>query len=71
MGLLPEKLSASWWPPTRTKPEAFAAQLRQLFGAMQTGGFFGLDQMPHFDGGLFDDDEVLELDAEGLRYCTA
>ena len=38
---------------------------------MQTGGFLGADRIPHFDGGLFDDDEVLELDAEGLRILTA
>jgi len=52
---------------TRTDPAAFAAQLRQLFAAMSTGGYFGVDRIPHFDGGLFDDDEVLDLDAEGLR----
>jgi hypothetical protein len=51
-------------------PGAFAVQLRQLFGAMQTGGYFGVDQIPRFDGGLFDTDEVLELDARGLRILS-
>ncbi len=67
VGLLPEKLFAKLLNATRTRPEAFAAQLRQLFDAMRTGGFFGVEEIPRFNGGLFDDDEVLELDAEGLR----
>jgi type II restriction/modification system DNA methylase subunit YeeA len=65
--LLPETLFSKLVAATRTKPEAFSEQLRQLFGAMRTGGFFGVAQIPHFDGGLFDDDKVLELDTEGLR----
>src|SRR5215208_5394012 len=51
---------------TRTNPEAFATQLQQLFGAMRDGGFFGFEKVPRFDGGLFDDDQVLTLDREGL-----
>ena len=68
--LLPGKLFTKLVAATRTKPEAFSAQLRQLFGAMRGGGFFGVDEIPHFDGGLFDDDEVLELDGEGLRILN-
>ena len=49
---------------TRTLPKAFIAQLRQLFQAMATGGWFGPEQIRHFDGRLFDDDRVLELDGE-------
>lgn len=63
--LLPEKLFSKLVAATRTNPEAFSAQLRQLFGAMRDGGFFGFEQVPRFDGGLFDD-EVLTLDREGL-----
>jgi len=32
--------------------------LRQLFTAMRTGGIFGMDAIPYFNGGLFDDDFV-------------
>ncbi len=39
VGLLPENLFTKLVAATRTKPEAFAAQLRQLFTAMRTGGF--------------------------------
>ncbi len=65
--LLPNDLFGRLVAATRANPAAFSAQLRQLFAAMSTGGYFGMEKIPHFDGGLFDDDEVLELDAEGLR----
>jgi type II restriction/modification system DNA methylase subunit YeeA len=68
--LLPEDLFSKLVAATRTRPGEFTAPLRQLFGAMQTGGFFGADRIPHFDGGLFDNNEVLELDAEGLRILS-
>jgi hypothetical protein len=68
--LLPENLFSKLVAATRTRPGEFTAPLRQLFGAMQTGGYFGADRIPHFDGGLFDEDEVLELDAEGLRILS-
>src|SRR5829696_1074360 len=69
--LLPQNLFSKLVAATRTKPPAtFAAQLRQLFASMRTGGFFGVDPILHFDGGLFDDDEVLELDVAGLRILN-
>ena len=68
--LLPEKLFSKLVAATRTKPAAFATQLRQLFGAKRAGGFFGVDHILHFDGGLFDDEEVLDLDAEWLRVLN-
>ena len=64
--LLPEKLFSKLVAATRTDPEAFVTQLRQLFAAMRDGGFFGFEKVPRFDGGLFDDDEVLTLDREDL-----
>jgi hypothetical protein len=33
---------------------------------MATGGFFSMEDIPHFNGRLFDDDTVLELDSDGL-----
>src|SRR5215212_2347248 len=45
VGLLPEGLFGKLVSATRTRPEAFAAQLGQLFGAMRTGGFFGFEQI--------------------------
>ncbi len=66
VGLLPENLFTRLAAATRTNPEAFSAQLRQLFGAMRAGGFFGFEPVPRFNGGLFDDEETLYLDTEGL-----
>lgn len=66
VGLLPPKLFSQLVEHTRTRPKAFQAQLAQLFTAMSTGGFFGPEEILYFDGKLFDDHEVLELDSEGL-----
>jgi hypothetical protein len=68
--LLPESLFSKLVAATRTRPVALTTQLRQLFAAMRTGGFFGVDQVLHFDGVLFDNDEVLEFHAEGLRILN-
>ncbi|MDP8972026.1 MAG: hypothetical protein M3N45_02365 [Actinomycetota bacterium] len=48
--LLPEKLFSKLVAATRTTPEVFSMQLRQLFAAMRTGGFFGVDRILHFNG---------------------
>ena len=69
-GMLPDGLFGRLVAGTRRQPEAFAAQLRQLFAAMSSGGWFGVDRIPHFNGGLFDDDLALTLDAEGLEVLA-
>lgn len=66
IGLLPERLFNRLISQTRRTPGAFTAQLRQLFGAMAGGGWFGVDKIAHFNGGLFDDDTVLTLDSESM-----
>jgi hypothetical protein len=66
VSLLEGNLFSKLVAATRTNPEAFTTQLRQLFGAMRDGGFFGFEKVPRFDGGLFDDDEVLTLDRDSL-----
>ncbi len=46
--------------------------LRQLFRAMKKGGEFWGESVDFFNGGLFDDDDVFTLDAEGIEvlyYC--
>jgi hypothetical protein len=37
---------------------------------MRTGGFFSLENIPHFNGGLFDDDDVIELDSDALQLLS-
>jgi type I restriction-modification system DNA methylase subunit len=38
--------------------EQFRQSLKNLFAIMRTGGMFGFTHIPHFNGGLFDDDFV-------------
>lgn len=66
IALLPKDLFTRLVAQTRRNPAAFAGQLRQLFQAMAAGGWFGVEEIPSFDGTLFDDDSVLELDSDGL-----
>lgn len=70
IGLLPGNLFGNLVERTRAQPHAFAAQLRQLFAAMATGGWFGADEIRHFNGGLFNDEGVLPLDRTGLDLLT-
>jgi hypothetical protein len=66
IGLLPEKLFPRLLEQTRRNSKDFAEVLRQLFRAMNTGGYFGADRILHFNGGLFDDDHVLPLDGADM-----
>ncbi len=65
-GLLPTGLFTKIITATRHKAPAFAAQVTTLFGAMATGGFFGTDDIKHFNGGLFDNNTALPLDSDGM-----
>lgn len=47
-------------------PERSQKLLSELFANMRVGGSFGLEHILHFNGGLFDDDEALPLDADSL-----
>jgi type II restriction/modification system DNA methylase subunit YeeA len=66
IGLLPTGLFTKIITATRHKAPAFAAQVKDLFGKMATGGYFGADEIKHFNGGLFDNDSALPLDSDGL-----
>ena len=69
-GILPNKLFTRLVTKPHRTPAAFTAQVRQLFAAMAAGGPFGVEDVPHVDGGLFEDDAALELDADGLRILA-
>jgi hypothetical protein len=64
--LLPHRLFTRLVQTGRSRPERFGPMLAQLFEAMAAGGSFGVDEIRHFNGGLFDDDSVLELGYAGL-----
>jgi len=65
--LLPDKLFTRMLEACEHTPERFAPMAKGLFAAMKSGGFFGADEITWFNGGLFDDDEALPLDAEGVK----
>ncbi len=48
IGLLPEKLFPRLPKQTRHNSKDFAEVLRQLFRAINTGGYFGADKILHF-----------------------
>jgi type II restriction/modification system DNA methylase subunit YeeA len=64
--LLPKSIFTRLVTQARHRPAAFRQQLVQLFTAMTSGGFFGSDEVPHFDGGLFDDSSALDMDSDAL-----
>ncbi len=65
-GLLPAGLFTRIIAQTRHRAPAFVAQMRDLFSKMATGGFFGTDEIKYFNGSLFENDTVLELDSDGM-----
>ena len=71
VGLLPKDFFTKLVQNTTTNPAAFAGQLRQLFAAMSTGGWFGSEQVRNFDGTLFDDAVVIELDYASMRILAS
>jgi len=66
VGLLPGGLLSRLLEVARHRPEVFARRLSALFGAMSGGGDFGEHDIKHFNGGLFQDADVLELTREDL-----
>lgn len=69
VGLLPNDLFKRLVESRRNNLASLTAGLSELFDKMRTGGAFGVDDVPWFNGGLFDDSPALELkpaDAETL-----
>lgn len=66
IGLLPANLFSRLVERTGKKGKLFAQELGNLFAAMANGGFFWGEDIPHFNGRLFDDQTVLELDSEAI-----
>jgi len=54
----------------RDRPDKFVARLRDLFDKMSRGGFFGADEIPYFDGGLFVDDKAHALTEDDLDILS-
>ena len=61
-GILPKNLIDRLSSATKGDAAAFSAALHDLFGKMaKGGGLFGVERIEWFNGGLFDDAEVIEL----------
>lgn len=73
VGLLPERSFTDLLATLKAKPESFCRQLRSLWQTMNTGGFApALDaDVLRFNGGLFADAHVIELNAEQLNLLAA
>ncbi|MDZ7619512.1 MAG: type IIL restriction-modification enzyme MmeI, partial [Patescibacteria group bacterium] len=59
--LLPKQLFSRILTGSRNEPARLSERLQSLFAAMAGGGDFGADEIPWFNGGLFDDAPVVEL----------
>ncbi|HEX8227926.1 MAG TPA: DNA methyltransferase [Chloroflexia bacterium] len=64
--LLPNSLFTRLVATTRQRPDDFNKRVRLLFEAMSHGGSFGVEDIRHFNGGLFDSDEALDLTESDL-----
>jgi hypothetical protein len=66
--LLPKRVFADILDEAVKEPDAFPSMLGDLFGAMaKRNGRFGAVTIPWFNGGLFDDDEVLPVSEIEIR----
>ena len=66
IGLLPKNLFTTLVHAGHRQPARFNDQLRTLFVAMSTGGYFGADDILHINGRLFDSADVIDLDSDAL-----
>lgn len=61
VGLLPKGVVGNLIAANRNTASQLAARFSALFEVMNTGGPYGVDEIPHFNGGLFRDTEALEI----------
>lgn len=72
IGILPPKLLTTLLQKAAGRPETFPKMAKTLFAAMKVGGTYGSEFIDWFNGGLFDDEEVLPLDSTDIeRALTA
>jgi type II restriction/modification system DNA methylase subunit YeeA len=74
IGLLPKHMFREMIETDRLHPQTFQRKLRALFQAMSgRGNSFGPYDIHFFNGGLFDDDEVLALNSAdmGILYSAS
>lgn len=67
--LLPNKMFLRMLQAAKSDPPQFRRHASTLFTAMKDGGLVGFEQIEWFNGGLFDDGESLDLDADEIEIC--
>ena len=73
VGLLPNNLFSRILDTWHAEPQELQKRLTELFAAMSRGGAFGVEAIPWFNGGLFDDTPPVKLtavEAEALRSAA-
>jgi len=68
IGLLPDLIFSDLLEDSVNEQAGFAPRLKNLFRAMKDPqGYFGNHAIPWFNGGLFDDDDVIDLGGLQIR----
>lgn len=67
VGLLPNAIFSKMVKASVQHPNTFVPNARTLFHAMAQGGVAAFEPIEHFNGGLFDNDDVLPLEADEVR----
>lgn len=67
VGLLPDRAFTKLINRCLFEPESFEGRATNLFQLMRTGGEFGFDVIPYFNGGLFDEAPALPLNSADLN----
>ncbi|MBN1491860.1 MAG: class I SAM-dependent DNA methyltransferase [Phycisphaerae bacterium] len=66
VGLLPASLFTRLLEQWRQRPAELVPRMSDLFAQMRTGGAFGVEAIPWFNGGLFDEAPALSLTEDEL-----
>ncbi|HUE70288.1 MAG TPA: DNA methyltransferase [Pirellulaceae bacterium] len=68
--LLPSKVFSRTLAQAKKDPARLSNFLRELFGAMASGGTFALEEILYFNGGLFSDSTVIDLTAVEIQVLA-
>ena len=69
-GLLPSDLFTQITENHYRSPGYFNQAVQDLFATMSQGGLFGVDEIAHFNGDLFDQSEIVELSGVALFHLV-
>ena len=69
-GLLPEGVFTAMIARYGNRPSMFNRAVSSLFGEMADGGLFGLEEILHFNGDLFNQTDTVELSASALQILS-